>query len=115
MADPNKEPLWLGYIESSVKETHEANSEMPAIAEIIIPHNTILGFKSVLFDLKNREICNGIPTLVSLHNIDVIQPRLMRKSRRSACKSQKANRNATLPDMEVTNLSPTTFKYEHTV
>ena len=101
-------------IDYFMKETQGANSARTATAEIPIPPSAISVLTSVLFEVKNREICNTLPTLVILQNVNAIHQSPKRKRRHSTFTTEKEKRNVTLPDMEVPKLTPTTVEDWHT-
>ena len=111
-------PTLLSYSDEDIdylmKETHGVNSARTANLEILIPQSAISGLASVLFGVKNREICNNLPTLAILQNINASHPSLKRKTRHSTITTEKAKRNVTLTDMEVPKLTPTTVEDWHT-
>ena len=77
-------------------------------------NNVILRLKSVFFNIKYQEMCDDLPTMYILHNKYPFMIILVRKMRRYALTNQKKNQDATLPDMEVPNLTPTNFEYWRT-
>ena len=44
-------------IDAFVKEVHANNSARASNAKLLIGSNVVLGLKSILFELKDREVC----------------------------------------------------------
>ena len=59
-------------------------------------------------------MCNKLPTKDIIYNIDDVQLNLVRRTHHSVLTTQKAKYDATLPDMKVPKLTPTTFEDLHT-
>ena len=59
-------------------------------------------------------MCNKLPTKDIIYNIDDVQLTLVRRTHHSVLTTQKAKYDATLPDMKVPKLTPTTFEDLHT-
>ena len=59
-------------IDYFVKTSYEVNSKITTNANILIPQNTILGLKSVIFGTKDQEICVSLPTLDILQNFGAL-------------------------------------------
>ena len=53
-------------IDAFVKVVHGGNSARASNAKLLISSNVVLGLKSVLFELKDREICEALPNATML-------------------------------------------------
>ena len=96
-------------IDAFVKEVHAGNSARASNAKLLISSNVILGLKSVLFELKDREMCEALPGAEMLRALDVGQISSMRKMRRRALINQSLKKEVSLPDMKVPKLTAQTF------
>ena len=93
-----------------MRGTHGANPARTVNVNILIPNNSILGLKSFLSDLKEWEICDNLPNMAIIKNIDAVQLTLLSKMRRTLITTQKAKRGTTLPNMEVPKITWTNFE-----
>ena len=75
----------------------------------MIGSNAVLGLKSVLFESKDRDACDTLPSAAVLNALDANQVSSMRKFRRQAIISQSLHKEVTLPDMKVPKLTAQTF------
>ena len=96
-------------IDAFVKEVHSGNSARATNAKLLIGPNVVLGLKSVLFELKDRDACDALPNETVLNALDSSQLSSMRKLRRQAIISQALRKEVTLPDMKVPKLTAQTF------
>ena len=96
-------------IDAFVKEVHNGNSARTSNAKLFIGSNIVLGLKSILFELKNRDACDALPSAAVLNALDASQVSSMRKFRRQVIISQSLRKAVTLPDMKVPKLTPHTF------
>ena len=71
-----------------VKEVHNGNSARASNAKLLISSNIVLGLKSVLFELKDRDACNALQSVEVLDSLDAAQVSSMRKFRRQAIINQ---------------------------
>ena len=78
-------------------------------AKLLIGSSVVLGLKSVLFELKDRDACDALPIAAVLNALDANQVSSMRKFRRQAIISQSSRKEVTLPDMKVPKLRAQTF------
>ena len=62
-----------------------------------------------LSDLKEWEICDNLPNMAIIKNIDAVKLTLLIKMLRTVITTQKSKRDTTLPNMEVPKLAPTAF------
>eukprot|EP00957_Ditylum_brightwellii_P168478 12824413-Ditylum_brightwellii.AAC.2 len=97
-------------IDTFFKETHLAKNARAAAQRMQIETNILQGLKSVLFELRDRELCDALPDAAMLQDIDAAQLRVMRKNRANA-KSHATRRDAqSHPDMEVPKLTSTNWE-----
>ena len=96
-------------IDAFVKEVHNGNSARASNAKLFICSNIVLGLKSVLFKLKDRDACDALPSVEVLDSLDAAQVSSMRKFRRQAIINQSLRKEASLPDMKVPKLTAQTF------
>ena len=87
-------------IDAFVKEVHNRNSARASNAKLLVKSNMVLGLKSILFELKDRDACDTLPSAAVLNALDSNQVSSMRKFRRQAIISQSC-KEVTLPDMKV--------------
>ena len=78
---------------------HDSNSARVSNAKLLISSNVILGLKSILFELKDRDVCGALPSAMVLNNLDTVQISFMRKLRNQALINQTLRKDVTLPDM----------------
>ena len=97
-------------IDTFVKEVHSSNSARNANLRILISSNVVMGLKSVLFELKDRQLCNALPDVTTLNNLDAGQVNIMRRLRRSALDDMASKKAVKLPDMKVPKLTNTNFE-----
>ena len=96
-------------IDAFVKEVHIGNSTRASNAMLLIGSNVVLGLKSVLFELKNRDACDALPSVAVLNALDANQLSSMRKFRWQAIISKSLRKEVTLPYMKVQKLTAQTF------
>ena len=65
-------------------EVHNDNGARASNAKLLIGSNVVLGLKSILFELKNRDVCDALPSVAVLNFLDPSQVSSMRKVRRQA-------------------------------
>ena len=70
-------------IDAFVKEVHGGNSARASNSKLLISSNVILGLKSVLFELKDREMCEALPDAAMLRALDAGQISSMRRPRQA--------------------------------
>ena len=96
-------------IDEFIKANNAANSSRTPAARIILTSYTGAALKTILFELKDREIC-GISTDASqLRNINATQMVAWRGERTKFLQEQKELKNRKLPDMKVPTLKPDNF------
>ena len=97
-------------IDTFVKETHSSNSARPANAKILIPASSVKALKSLLFELRDRDKCNALPSAPILDNIDDAQLTVMKNNRRTALGIETMRKSQNLPDMAVPKLTSSNFE-----
>ena len=60
-------------LDAFVKDTHTSNSARAANSRILIPTRAIIAIKAILFELKERDKCDALPSRAALQGIDVAQ------------------------------------------
>ena len=70
-----------GDIDTFSKDTHSVNNSRAAVQRILIGTNVTQGLKSMLFDIKDRELCNNLPDELALRVVNSYQISIIRKSR----------------------------------
>ena len=98
-------------IDAFVKEVLSVNSARVTNTRLLITSNVILGLKSVLFELKDRDMCYSIPNATILRGLESNQFSSKRKLRRWALINQSLRKEISLPDMKCPKLTAQTFDY----
>ena len=57
-------------IDNFVKSTHSSNSARAANSRILIPTTAVITLKAILFELKDRQMCDALSTMAMLTAID---------------------------------------------
>ena len=57
-------------IDTFSKEAHSSNSARTATQRIMISSTVTQGLKSIVFELKDRELCDALPDYTMLQNIN---------------------------------------------
>ena len=86
-------------IDDFVKTVHSSNNARPANAKILIKASVVTGLKSLLYELKDRELCGTLPDHAILAAIDANQLALLRNSRNIGLEAEQMRRDASLPDV----------------
>ena len=68
-----------GDIDTFVKDIHSANNSRASAQRILISNNVTQGLSAMLFELKDRELCNALPYEVAICGINADQIIIMRK------------------------------------
>ena len=97
-------------IDTFVKEVHSSNSARSANARILIYSNIVMGLKSILFELKDRQFCDALTDATILTAIDAGQVNITRRLRRSDLDDTASKKNVKLPDMKFPKLTNTNFE-----
>ena len=88
-------------IEKFVTTTHGANSGRAAADRIVIPPNAISALQAMLFELKDRQKCQALPTPETLNALMQPQLSILKQQRALAKEHLKKKRDSNLPPMEV--------------
>ena len=97
-------------IDEFVKHTHAANTGRASAQKVIIPAKVIIALKSILFELKDRELCGALPDMAFLQTIDGAQLSLMRSNRNKAIEIAELRNNQSHPEMVVPKLTTANFE-----
>ena len=98
-------------IDSFVKNTHAANSARANNQKILIPTGAVLALKALLFELKDCENCDALPTQAMLQAITPVEIAIMRAQRTRAVQDMAQDKDASL-DTSMTIPKLTTTNYE---
>ena len=93
-----------------VRNTHAANSARTAQQKILLPASAVISLQSILFELKDRERCNALPTAVMLAGLNNIQVTAMRSQRAQAMHDAAQDKLATLSTMKVPKLTANNYE-----
>ena len=96
-------------IDTFVKSVHSSNSARPGNAKILISASVVIGLKSVLYELKDRELCDALPDQAILASIDGNQLSIMRHQRSAGLEAEKRRKETNLPSMDVPKLTHDNF------
>ena len=97
-------------IDTFVKEVHSLNSARRANARIFISYNIVMGLKSILFELKDIQLCDSLPDATIITAIDAGQVNIIKSLRQSNMNDIDSKKNVKLPDMKVAKLTNTNFE-----
>ena len=81
-------------IASFVTTIHSSNSARGNNAKILISPNVTLSLQALLFELKDRELCNALPTMQEINAITTNDLALLRKARSTAQEHNKRRKEA---------------------
>ena len=101
-------------IDAFVTEVYNGNSARASNVKLLIGSNIVLGLKSILFELKDRNACDAFPSAAVLNALDANKVSFKRKFRRRAIISQSLSKDVTLPDMKVLKLTAQSFDDRNT-
>ena len=101
-------------IDTFVKNVHGSNSARAGNAKILIPTSAVLGLKSLLYELKDRELCDALPDQPTLVAIDANQLSILRQQRSTGLDAERRRKESNLPDMDVPKLTNDNFDEFHT-
>ena len=96
-------------IAAFVKQTHAANTARGNNQRILISPATVLALQAILFELKDRQICDELPTAAVLNNITAAQMAAMKAQKTQAVIDASNAKAVSYPDMEVPKLTATNF------
>ena len=71
-------------LDTFVKNIHAANSARANNAKILVSTSAVMAMKAVMFELKDRDMCNALPNAVMLQAINPNQVSLLRAQRTQA-------------------------------
>lgn len=97
-------------LDSFVKNTHSANSARANNQKILIPPGSVITLKALLFELKDRDLCDSLPNAAMLDALDPAQVAILQTQRTQAIQDQLEIDNTNLTSMDVPKL--TTSNYE---
>ena len=60
-------------IDAFVKEVHSGNSAKASNVKLLIGSSVVLGLKSILFELKYRDMCDALPNATTPRGLDANQ------------------------------------------
>jgi hypothetical protein len=87
-------------INAFVQNTHSSNSAR-ARNKISIPPGSTIALQAILFELKDRQRCNALPTAEVLQAITAPQLTMLKQARLDALEQKKNRTENTLPSMTV--------------
>ena len=95
-------------IATFVSTTHSSNSARGNTQKILIPSNVSVSLQAMLFELKDREVCQALPDQATLQAIMPIHITALRRARASAIEHRKnqsasTSSNMTVPAFKGTN------------
>ena len=97
-------------IDNFVKSTHSSNSARAANSRILIPTTAVITLKAILFELKDRQMCDALPTMAMLTAIDAEQVDQLRIQRTQSIQDEIQSSGTALSSMDIPKL--TTSNYE---
>ena len=98
-----------------VKDTHASNSARNNNARILIPTQSVIALKAILFELKDRDRCDALPTLAMLQAINANTINQLRARRNQAKQDEthsSSEFNVTVPKLTVTNYEDFVTSFE---
>ena len=96
-------------IDAFVKNTHDSNSARANNAKILIPTQAVMALKVILFELKDRDMCDALPTAAVLGALNANQIQILCAQRTQALKEEKLDVNVTV-SMEIPKLTATNYE-----
>ena len=96
-------------LDAFVKDTHTSNSARAANSRILIPTRAIIAIKAILFELKERDKCDALPSRAALQGIDIAQIGILRSQRNQALEEdaqldkESSSSSMTIPKLTATN------------
>jgi hypothetical protein len=87
-------------IDTFVTNVHSSNSGRANNSKIVISPNTTIGLKAIRFELKDRLVCNALPTVEIIQAININELNILRQSRSKAMEAEK-NRNNNEDNMTI--------------
>ena len=83
-------------IDPFVKEVHASNSARVSKAKLLIGSNVNLGLKSILFELKDRDVCGALPSAMVLNNLEAAQICTVEKAKEVSTNKSKLRKVVSL-------------------
>jgi hypothetical protein len=87
-------------INTFVQNTHSSNSARTR-NKISIPPGAVISIQAILFELKDRERCDALPTAETFDALTPAQMTILKQSRSNAIEQKKNRASANLPAMTV--------------
>ena len=98
-------------IDEFVKTTHSSNSARANNVRILIPTPAIISLKAVLFELKDRQLCNALPDQATLQGMNGVTLRVLRSQRQQALQLARLEEDAGLStSMSVVKLTSKNYQ-----
>ena len=98
-------------LDTFVKNTHAANSARANNAKILISTSAVMALKAVMFELKDRDMCDALPNAAMLTAIDANQVSLLRAQRTQALQDIAQENSLSLTtSMEIPKLTATNYE-----
>ena len=96
-------------ITNFVSTTHSSNSARANNQKILIPSNVAISLQALLFELKDRSLCNALPDAATLSAITALQLRALRRARAAAIEHKKNRTSASTASMTVPSFKGTNY------
>lgn len=97
-------------LDSFMKNTHASNSACANNQQILIPTGAVMALKAVLFELKDRDLCNALPNQAMLQALNAAQISILQARRTQALQDESQITDTLLPSMEVPKLTATNYE-----
>ena len=98
-------------LDTFLKNTHAANSARANNAKILISTSAVMAMKAVMFELKDRDMCDALPNAIMLQAIDANQVLLLRAQRTQALQDISEDSNQALTtSMDIPKLTATNYE-----
>ena len=88
-------------IAAFVSTTHSSNSARGNTQKILIPSNVSISLQAMLFELKDRELCQALPDQATLQAITPVHLTALRRARATALEHKKNRSASTSSSMTV--------------
>ena len=94
-----------------MKTTHQSNSAQANNARILIPTTVVSSLKALLFEFKDRQLCNALPNPATLQSMNIDTLRVLRTQRHEALQLARRETDAGLStSMKVVTLTSNNFQ-----
>ena len=98
-------------LDEFVKTTHQSNSARANNARILIPTTVVSSLKALLFEFKDRQLCNALPNPATLQSMNIDTLRVLRTQRHEALQLARRETDAGLStSMKVVTLTSNNFQ-----